>query len=78
MRPEEEEQGTDEAEIGEFTYQEDTVFIPEPIRSNITAKVPEMSAIDDKIGGDDEESNTVNKQSIETPSTASKEIENEK
>ena len=48
LRPEEEELGTDEAEIGEFTYEEDAVYIPEPIRSKSIAEAPPAN-IDDKI-----------------------------
>ncbi|CCD25636.1 ammonium permease MEP2 NDAI_0F03180 [Naumovozyma dairenensis CBS 421] len=52
LRPEEEELGTDEAQIGEFTYQEDTIFVPEPIRSHVSGEVPVAEAIDDKIMGE--------------------------
>lgn len=51
LRPEEEEQGTDEAEIGEFTYQEEQEYIPEPVRSRSPGMQPKMSSIDDKITG---------------------------
>ncbi|SCU80080.1 LAMI_0B00738g1_1 [Lachancea mirantina] len=50
LRPEEEELGTDSAQIGEFTYEEDAVYIPEPVRSKVSAQVPEPpTGIDDKI-----------------------------
>ncbi|EDO18308.1 hypothetical protein Kpol_1039p59 [Vanderwaltozyma polyspora DSM 70294] len=50
LRPDEEELGTDQVEIGEFTYQEDTSYIPEPIRSNIGVNIPtNVRTIDDEI-----------------------------
>ncbi|KAH3679590.1 hypothetical protein WICPIJ_008579, partial [Wickerhamomyces pijperi] len=33
LSEEEEELGTDAAQIGEFTYQDSRVYIPEPVRS---------------------------------------------
>ncbi|KAL3232439.1 Ammonium transporter MEP2 [Nakaseomyces bracarensis] len=49
LRPEEEEQGTDETEIGEFTYQEDQEYIPEPVRSRNSVAPQNMNSLDDKI-----------------------------
>lgn len=52
LRPEEEELGTDGAQIGEFTYEEDGVYIPEPVRSKASAEIPNPGpTIDDKIVG---------------------------
>lgn len=48
LKPEEEEMGTDEAQIGEFTYHEDTLYIPEPVRSK-NSIAPPAEGIDDKI-----------------------------
>lgn len=48
LRPEEEELGTDEAQIGEFTYQDEAIFIPEPIRSKSIPQQP-AAHIDDQI-----------------------------
>jgi Amt family ammonium transporter len=52
LSAEEEELGTDEVQIGEFTYLEETMYIPEPVISNKSAKVPPMNAIDDQIATD--------------------------
>ncbi|CCH45688.1 Ammonium transporter MEP2 [Wickerhamomyces ciferrii] len=53
LKPEEEELGTDAAQIGEFTYQEDEIYIPEPVRSHTSQKVPAQHAlIDDQINTD--------------------------
>lgn len=50
LRPEEEEMGTDQVEIGEFTYQEESTYLPEPIRSKATTLMPEvLTGIDDAI-----------------------------
>lgn len=49
LRADEEEIGTDEAQIGEFTYSEETPYIPEPIRSKASAIMPPQEHIDDKI-----------------------------
>lgn len=49
LRPEEEEQGTDEAEIGEFTYQEEQEYIPEPVRSRNSVAPQNLNTLDDKI-----------------------------
>lgn len=49
LRAEEEEIGTDQTQIGEFTYGEDTTYIPEPIRSKVSAIMPPQEQIDDKI-----------------------------
>lgn len=56
LSEEEEEQGTDSAQIGEFTYQEEEMYIPEPIRSvksipvadDATSKTPEAAESDEK------------------------------
>ncbi|KAH3901468.1 probable Ammonium transporter MEP2 [Saccharomycodes ludwigii] len=51
LSPEEEEIGTDAAQIGEFTY-EDASYIPEPVRSKSVMEMPEPhNAIDDQIDG---------------------------
>jgi len=53
LRPEEEELGTDMNQIGEFTYQEDEIYIPEPVRSHTSQKVPQQhNTIDDQINTD--------------------------
>lgn len=49
LSAEEEELGTDNVQIGEFTYQEDTMYIPEPVRSNRSQAPPKAENIDDKI-----------------------------
>ncbi|CAI8492310.1 unnamed protein product [Hanseniaspora opuntiae] len=50
LSEEEEELGTDAAQIGEFTYEEGTMFIPQPVRSKKSVEQPEpMTAIDDQI-----------------------------
>ena len=55
LRPEEEELGTDEAQIGEFTYEDEATFIPEPIRSKSIAEAP-LPNIDDHINTDNNSS----------------------
>lgn len=53
LRPEEEEMGTDHVQIGEFTYEEDMSYIPEPVRSNASKMPPAQPAlIDDQINTD--------------------------
>lgn len=66
LSADEEELGTDAAQIGEFTYEESTAYIPEPIRSKTSAQMPPPHEnIDDKIvGNTDAEKNS-------TPSDAS-------
>ncbi|ODQ78185.1 hypothetical protein BABINDRAFT_65504 [Babjeviella inositovora NRRL Y-12698] len=48
LRPEEEEMGTDAAQIGEFTYEEAEMYIPEPVRSRT---VPQEQKIDVVLDG---------------------------
>ncbi|KAH3675704.1 hypothetical protein WICPIJ_009291 [Wickerhamomyces pijperi] len=49
LSPEEEELGTDAHQIGEFTYQEDMIYVPEPVRSKSINEVPQHQLIDDQI-----------------------------
>lgn len=65
LRPEEEELGTDEAQIGEFTYDEEASYIPEPIRSKSIAEAP-LPNIDDQIKTDNTSSSEVNSEPKET------------
>lgn len=53
LRPEEEELGTDNVQIGEFTYDENEMYIPEPVRSHTSQKAPaQHNLIDDQINTD--------------------------
>ncbi len=53
LRPEEEELGTDNVQIGEFTYQEEEIYIPEPVRSHTSQReAPKHNLIDDQINTD--------------------------
>ncbi|ODV74810.1 ammonium permease MEP2 [Cyberlindnera jadinii NRRL Y-1542] len=54
LHADEEELGTDQAEIGEFTYNEEQQYIPEPVRSNASKNPPAKPAlIDDHINNTD-------------------------
>lgn len=60
LSEEEEELGVDATEIGEFTYEEGAMYIPEPVRSKRSVQQPEpMSAIDDNIVSDSSHSDIV-------------------
>ena len=75
LRADEEELGTDEAQIGEFTYQEDTTYIPVPIRSHISAKNGKIThIIDDQIVP----SELSSKPSENGPSVVNTNVSNEK
>ena len=75
LRADEEELGTDEAQIGEFTYQEDTTYIPEPIRSHMSAKNGKIThTIDDQIVP----SELSSKPSENGPSVVNTNVSNEK
>lgn len=52
LHPDEEELGTDEVQIGEFTYHEEQLYIPEPVRSNASKQPPQHSLINDQINTD--------------------------
>lgn len=62
LSEEEEEMGTDAAQIGEFTYEEGTMFIPQPVRSKKSVEQPEpMNPIDDHIDSSNSSENAVEK-----------------